>query len=182
MRRASLVRGEHDSRYARLRTTMQQTMAAKKYPLEPLVALREQASRAKTEELARNLRELAQREAEAEHARRATAQMAKRQDDERAGFVGELQRGELRAADMMQASNYAFVEAQRLGALDAAAREAERVQQMAETCAVAARNTLAETRAAEEVVLRDRERFTREQAKAAQAREEEAAEEAWRKK
>jgi hypothetical protein len=157
-------------------------MAKAKYPLAALLTVRGQATAAGKQQLAERMR--------AEAARRAEQELAAARllaHDEAAARVAtdhqrELRAGMLRAGDLALRAGELYVEQQvrserALMAETAAARETEAQRESA-----AAQAWLAELRAAEEVVRLDQERFELKREQVQVAREEEAAEEAWRKR
>ena len=157
-------------------------MPRKKYPLDPLLDLRERQVDAATQKLAEavSARQAAERKREA-------AEAAKKQAEERARALREreraaLEKGELRAGDLHAARAWEVAvdaERKRLSQqVDAAARgEGE-----ARTAEHGAQHDLAVREADAEVVEKDKERFEAKRKQELLAKEEEAANEAWRPK
>lgn len=148
-----------------------------KYPLEPLREHRDRGVDAATAELGDAIRtregaEAAQRAAE-EEKRAAEARAASVRADEQS----RLERGELRASDLAQASAW------EIGAtahLDGLANEVERAESRttdARAAETGARGELAQKKADRDVVAKDEARFHERARKARDAAEEEAAEE-----
>jgi hypothetical protein len=157
-------------------------MAKAKYPLAALLTVRENATTAGKEQLAAKLREERARAAEREQAEaqlRAHEQAAQAAEH---AHQRELRTGELRVSDLALRAGEVYAVAQVLAAHSERAASAAELQQSAEREAALAQGRLAGLRAEEEVVRLDRERFTRKHEQAQLAREEEAAEEAWRKR
>jgi hypothetical protein len=157
-------------------------MPGPKYPLDPLLRVRKD----RVDEAARALAE-AVRAREQASMRRAVAederdQEARRADEVRRAERAALAAGTLRAEDLQRAASWevgARAEAARLEARVDAARagEAEAVRHESD-----ARGELAAKQADVEVVEKDRARFAERARRAAEAREQEAAEEAHRPK
>lgn len=155
-------------------------MGSKKYTLEPLVDVRRNQADAAKRELGDAIRAREHQEAELQAARQRTlahaGDVARTKDAERAA----LDQGGLRAVDLLRQDAWQLQQ-------DRAAEElAHRERREAE----AARGAMAEEDRARasaadklgelKVVENDRERFLEREKKAALAKEEEAAEEAWR--
>jgi hypothetical protein len=155
-------------------------MSGPKYPLEPLVKLRERQVEGATEKLAKAVEERERAECArlaAEEARvRAEAAARALRDAER----DALEKGELRAGDLHRAQAWEIGvkgEEERLAQKVASAeREATRASEQEE----GARKNLAAREADAEVVEKDKARFDARNQQRELAKEEEAAAEAWR--
>jgi len=165
-----------------LRAKLVSTMASRKYPLDPLVRLREQQVDDKTRGLstAVTAREAAELErSQAELARRQAEQRAERlRDAERAA----LARGELRVGDLQRSQAWEIgvaAEQRRLAQQESGAAEKEKTARAKED---EARAELAASKADAEVVGKDKQRFVDRERRAQDARDEEAVAEAWRPK
>ena len=157
-------------------------MSPKKYPLESLVRVRKQREDAALSShaahiTARALAERTRREAEEERAcAEALAQRVR--EHERCA----LDRGELRVGDLMHADAWEArvkVEGERLarGVLEAASHESS-----ARDAEARSRQELAHKKADVQVVEKDRARWADEKRRGEEAKDEEAAQEAWRPK
>ena len=157
-------------------------MVKAKYPLAALLTVRAQATSESKLKLAQRIRDEAARRAEqVEATARLRTQEASAQRAHQAHQC-ELHAGILRAGDLALRAGAVYVEQKvhdaHLFEVDAAAeREATARRESAIEQA-----RLAGLRAAEEVVRLDQERFELQVKKVQYAREEEAAEEAWRKR
>ncbi len=157
-------------------------MARAKYSLDPLVRLRDAHVDDQAEALARAAR--AREEAEAarmradEERKRAAEAAATR----RAREAEALARGELKVADLVRANAWEH----RVASDDAALREkvarAAEAEAAARTTEGDARVELGRRKVDADVVHEHEARWKAEEQRAAEAREEEAAEEAWRRK
>ena len=152
------------------------------YPLEPLGKVREARVDGATSELAAAVG--AREDAESRRVAAETTR-AKAKEEALAAKVKEreaLERGELTVADLMRENAWA------LRVISDDATHAEKVARAAETEAAAvdhetqARVALAEKQADAKVVEKDRQRWSVQEHKRADAREEEDAAEGWRKK
>jgi len=154
----------------------------KKYPLDPLAQLRAKQVDDATRELAATVkaREEAERaEALARSERQRLAEESKAvRDAERAA----LERGELRASDLMNADAWAL-RAREEEAM-AARREIEATKRTgaAKVGEEHARDRTAQRRADADVVERDRAKWEDRERRVTEAKAEEAAEEAWRRR
>jgi hypothetical protein len=153
-------------------------MSGRKYPLDPLLKLRQGQVDDATRELAKavDARQIAERQRiEAERARaRASEKARETRDDER----GALERGELSAGDLSRAQAWELgvaMEQKRLGVEVAAAAQGEEKAREQED---GARTALASREADAEVVDKDRERFVERERAREIAKEEEQASEA----
>lgn len=155
-------------------------MGSKKYPLEPLVDVRrEQADTAKRQ-LGESVRARESRESELAAARARTLQHADVVDATARSEREALEQGGLRAVDLARQNAWQLQqerETEELAHREVRSAEAvleatnEEIQARADTAA-----RLAELKAVE----RDRERFVEREKQIVLAKEEEAAEEAWR--
>lgn len=150
-----------------------------KYPLDPLLEHRERRVEAATAELgdavrARETAEVAKAKAEAE--RRAEEAKAERT---RAAEADLLAKGELRAVDLARAEAWEHAERSRLADLAAAEGRAASIVDAARGAEQDARAALAQKKADHDVVTKDEARFIEARKRAQEARDEEAAEEAW---
>ncbi len=150
-----------------------------KYPLEPLLEHRERGVDAATAELGD-----AVRAREAAEKAKALAEAARREEEDRAAQVRAaeaalLARGELRAVDLARAQAWEHAEQRTLEELGAAERRAAEHAGHALTAEERARMDLAQKKADRDVVAKDEARFVDRQRREREAREEEAAEEAW---
>jgi len=155
-------------------------MGSKKYPLEPLVDVRREHADAATRQLGESVRVRETREAELAAARARTLQHADTVHATEHREREALEQGTLRALDLARQNAWQLQqerEAEELAHRESRSAEAvlaaadEETQARAQTAA-----RLAELKAVE----RDRERFREREKKVALAKEEEAAEEAWR--
>jgi hypothetical protein len=150
-----------------------------KYPLEPLLEHRERRVEDATAELgdavrAREAAETAKARAEAE--RRAEEERAAQT---RAAEADLLAKGELRAVDLARAQAWEHAERARLADLAAAEGRAASIVDAARGAEQDARTALAQKKADHDVVAKDEARFIDGKKRDQEAREEEAAEEAW---
>ena len=155
-------------------------MASKTYPLEPLVEVRKSHADAAQRELGSAIREREARLTELDAARARTLEHAEARSETERAERDALNEGALRAVDLLRQDAWQLERA----------REAERLlaaERLSAEAAVAA--TDEENRVREETatrlgelkaVERDRARFLEAKERAAAAKEEEAAEEAWR--
>ena len=150
-----------------------------KYPLEPLLEHRERRVDDATAELGDAVRA---REAAEEARKRAEAE--RRAEEERAAQIlaaeaDLLGKGELRAADLARAEAWKHAEDVRLRDLAAAEGRAASAVDAARGAEQDARAALAQKKADHDVVAKDEARFIDAKKRETEAREEEAAEEAW---
>jgi hypothetical protein len=155
-------------------------MRPRKYPLEPLAALRARKVEGAVTGLAKAV---AQRE-QAEQARRER-ELARAAQEARAARVieeerGSLERGELHAADLARAHAWQLRSDAERAALSSEVERARAAETEALKGESAARAQVAERRAEADVVDKDRARWTAEGRKGEEAREEEAMAEAFR--
>jgi hypothetical protein len=153
-------------------------MSGRKYPLDPLIKLRERQVDDATSDLAKAVgaRQAAERKREA-------AELAKDRADEAADATrtderGALERGELTAADLLRAQAWELgvaEERKRLAQQVAVATQGEDEAREEED---GARATLAAREADAEVVEKDKERFVTREKQREIAKEEEAASDA----
>jgi hypothetical protein len=155
-------------------------MRPRRYPLEPLVELRDhqvdQAAAGLAGAIAK--REDAEEGRRVAEAARAAHETAARQV--RVAESGALDRGELRAVDLAGAEAWEARVAAESAAVGAAVERARTAEERAQDGESSARGELASRRADADVVGRDRERWVDEQRRRAEAKEEEAASEVWR--
>ena len=155
-------------------------MPGRKYPLDPLIKLRELQVEDAARELAKTI---AERQA-AERQRIALEEARARAEEDartmRDGERGALEKGELRAGDLHRAQAWEIdvaEEHKRLAQHIAAAAQGEAKASEQEE---AARKDLASREADADVVDKDKARFDAGEAKRETSKEEEAAAEAWR--
>jgi hypothetical protein len=157
-------------------------MRPKKYPQEPLAALRarhvDEASAAFAESV--RAREAAERVERSHQKLRQEAETAAKTtlDAER----GALERGELRVGDLVRAEAWSARIAEERIALERRVANAEGRASVARDAEDAARGDVTRAHADEVVVERDRARWGEGERKRAEAKEEEALDEAWRKR
>jgi hypothetical protein len=150
-----------------------------KYPLEPLREHRERRVEDATAELGDAIRAR-----EAAEAAKARAERERRAEEERAARTREteaklLAEGELRAVDLAHAQAWEHGERAKLDDLAAAEGRAASAVDAAWGAEQDARKALAQTKAEREVVAKDEARFVDRLQREREAREDEAAEEAW---
>ncbi|MBS2017612.1 MAG: hypothetical protein JST00_32335 [Deltaproteobacteria bacterium] len=150
-----------------------------KYPLEPLREHRDRGVDAATAELGEAIR--AREAAEAAH---RAAEEEKRAAEARAAAVRaeeaeRLARGELRAADLAQASAWEIARASEIDGLARQVESAEARAGEARAEETGARSELAQKKADRDVVAKDEARFHDRLRRARDAAEEEAADEAY---
>ena len=155
-------------------------MRPKKYPLDPLVQVRakqvDDAARA-LGEAARAHEEAARLRAGADQRRdQAEADAQALRDRER----GALERGELTVADLMRGDAWGVRVKAEQDELARRALESAKKEGIARDGEGAARTHVAARKADAEIVDRDRTRWTDEERKRADAKEEEAAADGWR--
>jgi hypothetical protein len=97
----------------------------------------------------------------------------------RAAEAALLAQGELRAVDLARAQAWEHAEQRTIDELAAAERRAAEQAGSARSAEESARTDLAQKKADHDVVAKDEARFRDAQRRAREAREEEAAEEAW---
>jgi colicin import membrane protein len=154
-------------------------MAGPKYPLNPLLKLRERQVEGATAELAkaitaREVAEAARVEAEQAEARAEAEAQAVRDAEANA-----LERGELRAGDLHRAQAWEMGVAADQKRLEASVATAEQREAGAKDQEDAARRDLATREANAQVVEKDKSRFDDKSERVAAAKEEEAAAEAF---
>jgi len=157
-------------------------MRPPKYPLEPLAKLREEQADAAVRGLAVAVagRDAAERDrgtAEQRRAAHAAAAIRVREAEQQA-----LDRGELCVGDLARAGAWEMRVASEDETMASAVSRAREVETRARELEQAARGEVATRKAGAEVVDADRARWHDAQRKKAEAREEEAAEEAFRRK
>ena len=153
-------------------------MSGRKYPLDPLLDLRER----QVDEAARDLAKAVDARQKAEIAKRA-AEAARETAEERAAKAREaereaLERGELRAADLMRAQAWEIGVAKEHAELAKQVAAAAQGEEKARDQENGARGALATRQADAEVVEKDKDRFVAKEQKKQLAKEEEQAEEA----
>ena len=153
-------------------------MSGRKYPLDPLLELRER----QVDEAARDLAKAVDSRQKAEAAKRA-AEAARETAEERAARAREaereaLARGELRVGDLMRAQAWEIGVADEQKRLTQQVAAAEQGEKKARDREDGARGALATRQADAEVVEKDKERFVVKKRNEQIAKEEEAAEEA----
>ncbi|MGO9834583.1 MAG: hypothetical protein ACLP1X_10230 [Polyangiaceae bacterium] len=157
-------------------------MRPPKYPLAPLAEVRKRAvdsavrrlsSAVKTREAAERARQAAE-DARHEH-ERAAARV-------RGGERDALERGDLCAADLARGETWGLRVASERARLSAGVERATSAEAVASDGQLEAQAGVASRRSEADVVAKDRERWDDARRKAAEAREEEAASEAWRPK
>jgi hypothetical protein len=150
-----------------------------KYPLEPLLEHRERRVEDATAELGDAVRAVEQ--AEIARARAEAERMAEEKRAERilAAESDLLAKGELRAVDLARAQAWEHGERARLAELAAAEGRAAGAVDAARGAEQDARAALAQKKADRDVVAKDEARFVDARKREHEAREEEAAEEAW---
>ena len=153
-------------------------MPGKKYPLDPLIKLRERQVDDATRELAKavDARQTAERKREA-------AENAKVRADERAKTTRDeereaLERGELRAGDLQKAQAWEIGVAEERKKVVQQVNVAEQGENKARDVETGARDSLVAREADAEVVEKDKERFVSREKQQELAKEEEAANEA----
>jgi chromosome segregation ATPase len=157
-------------------------MERKKYPLDPLLKLRERQVDAATQKLAEAVgaRQAAEKKREAAEAAKAKAEDRARELREKERDA--LEKGGLRAGDLHAGRAWEFAveeERRRLAQQVDAASQGEKKARDTER---GAQHDLASREADAEVVDQDKERFETKRKQAELAKEEEAANEAWRPK
>jgi hypothetical protein len=153
-------------------------MSGRKYPLDPLLDLRER----QVDDAARDLAKAVDSRQKAEDAKRA-AQAARETAEERAARARDeereaLARGELRAGDLMRGQAWEIGVAEEQKRLSQQVATAEQGEKKARDREDGARGELAARQADAEVVEKDKGRFVAKEQQKQIAREEEAAEEA----
>jgi hypothetical protein len=153
-------------------------MSGRKYPLDPLIKLRE----LQVDEATRDLAKAVDARQKAENAKRA-AEAARETAEERAARARDaereaLERGELSAADLMRAQAWEIGVAEERKRLAQQVATAEQGEKKARDQEDGARGTLATREADAEVVEKDKDRFVAKLRAKDLAKEEEAAEEA----
>jgi hypothetical protein len=153
-------------------------MSGRKYPLDPLLELRER----QVDDAARDLAKAVDARQKAENAKRA-AETARETAEERAARAREeerqaLERGELRAGDLMRAQAWEVGVAKEHDQLSKQVAAATQGEANARAEENGKRGDLASRQADAEVVEKDKERFVAGEQKKQLAKEEEAAEEA----
>jgi hypothetical protein len=151
-----------------------------RYPLEPLARLREKKVDEATQALAGAVATRAKAEearARAEQRRAAQeSKVAAVRDEERAA----LAHGELRAADLARAGAWEIAVAAEREQLDATVKSAQGKERAARDAEAGAKQSVASRQADADAVEKDRARWHEHARKRDEAKEEEAASEAWR--
>jgi hypothetical protein len=155
-------------------------MRGRRYPLEPLITLRDR----RVEQAAVGLAGAVAKREDAEQGRRA-AEVARNAHDAaakevRAAESGALDRGELRAVDLAGADAWEARVAAEGAAMASAVERARTAEDRARDGERVAQGELASRRADADVVEKDRARWADQQRRRADANEEEAASENWR--
>jgi IgA-specific serine endopeptidase len=153
-------------------------MSGRKYPLDPLIKLRD----LQVDEATRDLAKAVDVRQKAENAKRS-AEAARETAEERAARARDaerqaLERGELSAADLMRAQAWELGVAEERKRLAQQVATAEQGEKKAREQEDGARGTLATREADAEVVEKDKDRFVAKLRANDLAKEEEAAEEA----
>ena len=153
-------------------------MSGRKYPLDPLIKLRERQVDEATRDLAKavDARQVAERKREA--AETAKARAEERAKEARDKEREALERGELRVGDLHRAQAWEFGVAEEQKKLAQQVTVAAQGEQKARTEEDGARTDLASREADAEVVEKDKERFVTHERQKEIAKEEEAAQEA----
>lgn len=155
-------------------------MGSKKYTLEPLIDVRREKADAAKRELGDKIRAREGKESELAAARARTLQHADQVAATASSERAALEQGALRAVDLLRQNAWQLQqerEAEELAHRESRSAEAVLAAAHDET---AARTDTALRLGELEAVERDRQRFVEQQSKIALAKEEEAAEEAWR--
>lgn len=149
------------------------------YPLSPLLAHRERLVEEAESTLARAVqgREAADRAETSARAERRAAE--ERAQAIRAEEAARVARGEARAVDLARVTAWEQAEAKRMSELEGRVEEAVRAALRAREAEEAARAVLATRSADRDVVAKDEAKFLESKARAAEARAEEDAAEAW---
>ena len=155
-------------------------MRGPRYPLEPLIALREEAVDAAVRGLARAVRERELAEQRREGAERAHDLHAQTSETARASENTALERGELRASDLAAARAWEARVAAESDALKGQVRGATGAESSARDAERGAGEAVATRQADAQVVEKHRERWADGLQKRAAAKEEEEAAEARR--
>jgi len=157
-------------------------MASKKYPLDPLLKVREKEAERATRALADAVRA---RE-DAERAKRAAEEAKQRAEDEaraiREAEDAKLAGGELKVADLMRGDAWAAGVATEHERLDAQVATAARSLDEARTGEGRAKADMTSRKADVDVVEKDRGKWQDRGRREADARDEQEAAEAWRPK
>jgi len=153
-------------------------MSGRKYPLDPLLELRDR----QVDDAARDLAKAVDARQKAENAKRA-AEAARETAEERAARAREaereaLERGELRVGDLMRAQAWEVGVAKEYDQLSKQVVAAAQGEAKARDHEDGARGALASRQADAEVVEKDKARFVSKEKQKQIAKEEEAAEEA----
>lgn len=149
------------------------------YPLSPLLAHRERLVEEAESTLARAVqgREAADRAAAAARAEKQAAE--ERAQAIRAEEAARVARGEARAVDLARGMAWEQAEAKRMSELEGRVDETARAVLRAREAEAGARAELAARSADRDVVAKDEAKFLEGKARAAEARAEEDAAEAW---
>jgi hypothetical protein len=157
-------------------------MRRRRYPLEPLAELRDRRVDQAVHELAASI---AGRD-EAERSRRAAEESRSSHNSAaqraRVAEADALARGELRVSDLARADAWELRVAAERAALTAEVDRARGAEHRAREGEHAARGEVASRQADAEVIEKDRARWADAQRRQSDARDEEAASEAWRPK
>ena len=152
------------------------------YPLEALLELREQKVESTTAELADAIHQRERAEVAREAAEEARRRSAEEVRQQRALEEQALLRGELTVADLARANAWEFsVEAKRR-VMEDQVRKTQASESGALEAEERTRADLAQRKADADVVAKDRSRHLERSRKHIEAKEEENADEAWRKR
>lgn len=155
-------------------------MGSKKYTLQPLVDVRREKADSAKRELSVKIRERESKEEELQSARQRTLEHASAVQDEKSKERAELEHGHLRAVDLFRQNAWEMEQERQAEALAYAEKRTAAELTEAHGAEEEARDVTATRLGELEAVERDRQRFVERERKAALAKEEEAAEEAWR--
>jgi hypothetical protein len=157
-------------------------MQRRRYPLEPVAGLREN----KVDQAVRGLAAAIAERDQAERGRRAAEQSRLSHDGAadrvRDAEAGALERGELRVSDLARADAWELRVSAERDALTAEVDRARTAEGRARAGEEAARGKVASRRADAQVIEKDRARWADAQRRQVEAKDEEAASEAWRPK
>jgi len=157
-------------------------MPRPKYPLEPVLEDRKRKVDDQAAELAGAIREREAAEVKKARAEALQREAEAEQERVRAREAEALLRGELRVADLARAEAWEVSAKAEITTLEKSAHAASEHANAAHEEEALARATLAQKKADQDVVEKDKGRFVARAAQRVQAAEEEAAEEAWRPK
>jgi hypothetical protein len=157
-------------------------MRRRRYPLEPLAELRD----TRVDQAVRGLAAAIAERDQAERGRRAAEESRASHDTAaaraRSAEADALAHGELRVSDLARADAWELRVAAERAALTAEVDRARGTEHRAREGEQVARGEVASRRADADVIERDRARWTDAQRRQLEARDEEAASEAWRPK